>query len=178
MVTLTVITVVTASCEMAPAASLLPSASSLPASPTKDPQSPFGTTRDQFFLGVKACLAAQGIEVTVDPAKYLIAYNGTDPQYQDAERKCSESVDAARVSVHFQPSEAQLKALYAFMVDKATCLRDAGYPVPAAPPERVFIDSGGEWDPLAPLAEAQIHPSGSNSQRCDRVPSRPAFLDW
>lgn len=171
----------TEACASSPSTSTIPSPGAALAAQSRDPDSPYATTKEQFFLGVKACLAAQGFTVALDLGQNSITFQGPDAQIQQeaaAQTKCAQTVDPARVSVHSKPSEPQLKALYVFRVDTAACLRDAGYPVPDAPPEQVFIDSGGDWDPLTPLHDAGIRPKPEDRVRCEGVPSRPAFLNW
>jgi hypothetical protein len=146
----------------------------------KDPNSPYATTKEAWFLGIKACVAAAGFDVMLDLAEGSIAFHGTDAQVAQVsglEKERARSVDPTR-AVEFVPSTAQWQAMYRFKIDEGACLRDAGYPVPAAPPEQVFIDARGSWDPLGPLSDAGIHPSAADRLRCDHIPSRPAYLDW
>jgi hypothetical protein len=174
---------VTLSCGVSPPGSIpSPHGTVVGAGLTKDPNSPYATTREAWLLGIKVCLAAQGIDVTVDLADGSILFLGPDAQVTQTsveEKKCARSVDPTRYAVNLpKPSTAQLQAMYAFMVDKGTCLRDAGYPVTAAPPEQVFIDSSGYWDPEASLPQEGVHPSKADRLRCGHLPSRPTFLDW
>lgn len=47
------------------------------------------------------------------------------------------------------------------------------------PPEQVFVDSGGAWDPTVQTQEASGRPvSIEDQQRCEQLEERPAFMDW
>ncbi len=88
------------------------------------------------------------------------------------------SIDPLRLAPPPKLTEAQLIAWYAYRVREAQCLRDAGYAVGDAPPQRVFIDTNGEWDPFAVLADAGTPAPQDAESTCEGVDGRPAFLGW
>ena len=138
-------------------------------------------TKEEFFLQIKACLAGKGIGVAIDIGTGSISFRGPEAQSERARVEmegCARAIDPSRLEPARSPTPAQYHAWYAFVVEEAACLREAGYPVGAAPPEQVFVDSGGAWDPLTALFGAGGQIPEPVRRACEHVPSRPGFFDW
>jgi hypothetical protein len=151
--------------------------------PTKDPRSPYATTRAEYFLAVKACLQDRGFAVEIDVDQGAIITNeSTDERAREAAaatKECQKAIDPKRLEPPPKPDVDELRAWYAYVVAQVQCYRAAGYAVPDPPPEQVFIDSGGLWDPAGKLLETTgqaIPPDPVH--RCQAVPERPSFFDW
>ncbi len=151
-------------------------------SATRDPDSPYATTQVDFLLRTKACVEDRGYPVTLDlrQAGFEFAL-GDDTRAKEAGqalRDCMASIDPARLGPPPKLTEAQLVAWYAYRVHEAACLRAAGYAVEDAPPQRVFIDTNGDWDPFAWLAGKGMAVPLEAQISCEGVEGRPAFLGW
>jgi len=177
--------IVVAGCTGSPPAqpSASPVAESVGPFATVDPESPYRTTRDEFMIRTKACIEAKGFPVTMDLAEASFRFNlGSDERAQQAKvalRECQQEVDPSR----FQPppplSAEQLSQLYRYRLRQGDCLREAGYDVPAAPPEQVYVDTEGNWDPFQALLDAGTPASQVDTMRCQQLrEGRPAFMDW
>ncbi len=155
--------------------------SAVGAARTLDPDSPFNTTPEQYAIGLKACLEERGFDVDVDPYDWHLTFNLAGPQSGEmpaALAACRNEIDPSRDPARPLPTQsaAQLRALYAYYVDELECLRAAGYHGVDAPPEQVFVDQSGlSWNPRG-SGEEDIPTSVVRS--CERLPSRPNFLDW
>lgn len=156
-----------------------------PTSPvaTRDPSSPYATTRAEFFLAMKVCMEERGFLVTVDVAYGAIyTHETTDQRAREATaalNECGASIDSRRQQPPPKATEAELRLWYGYVLAQLRCLQAAGYTTPEAPPEQVFIDSGGYWDPTAKTQEASGRTVSINDQRrCEQIQERPAFMDW
>lgn len=168
-----------------PSPSVGPHSSELSASPaaTRDPTSPYGTTREEFLLATKACVEAKGFPVTLDVADGRFSFSlGSDERARQAKvalSDCEAEVDPARSEPAPALTDTQLRAWYAYRLLQVKCLRDAGYPPPEAPPEQVFVDTAGKWDPFEALIQAGTMPSQADMLRCQQLTEgRPNFLTW
>ncbi len=154
-----------------------------PASPlsTRDPDSPYALSRQDYLVRVKGCLADRGFVVTIDVAEGSIQFDGSSPaqaEFNVALDACMLAMDPTRVEAIPSPHPEQFHAWYLYLVDKAACLKAAGVQPAEVPPETVFIESGGAWDPLNDIYQSGGSISEGIRTRCERLPSRPAFLDW
>jgi len=150
---------------------------------TVDPASPYRTTRDEFMIRTKACIEAKGFPVTMDLADSSFLFNlGSDERAQQAKlalRECREEVDPARLQPPPPLSTEQLRQMYQYRLRQSDCLGEAGYDVPAAPPEQVYVDTEGYWDPFQALLDAGTPASQADTMRCQQLrDGRPAFMDW
>ncbi len=152
-------------------------------SATRDPHSPYATTRAEYLLAVKACLEDGGFAVEIDVADGAIYTNeGTDERAQEAAaatRECERTIDPKRLKPPPRLGPDELRDWYIYVVAQVRCLRAAGYATPDPPPEQVFIDGGGFWDPAGKTMEAgggAVTPDVE--RRCTQIPERPAFMDW
>jgi len=149
---------------------------------TLDPDSPYRTTLEEFMLRTKACLEDRGLSVEVNSEDNSLLFNFGSQREQElamtAVPECQAEIDPARLEPVPPRSAEQLGAWYAYVKAQVDCLADAGYPVPSPPPEAVFIDSQGDWDPYYELVQAGAPPSRDDRRKCEQVPGRPPFLDW
>jgi hypothetical protein len=148
---------------------------------TLDPDSPYQTTAEEYALQLKACLVDKGIAVDIDPYdQHLMFKLGTDASEVDlhsAVTACRAGLDPSRNEPPPPLSEDQLRALYHYRVAQGQCMTDAGYPTQSAPPEQVFVDAGGQWDPRMGPTEPLDIPQ-SVTRACEQIEGRPNFLDW
>lgn len=149
---------------------------------SRDPDSPYETTIEEFFLQTKTCVEEQGFPVTIDIEERSFSFDlGTDArarQAREALRECQQEIDPRRLEPPAPLTDEQFASWYDYVLSQTACLRDAGYPVGDPPPEQVFIDSEAEWDPYEELALRGAPPSQEDLERCRAVEERPAFLDW
>jgi hypothetical protein len=148
---------------------------------TLDPDSPYQTTPEEYALQLKACLADHGIEAELDPYDFSFKFKlGNDGQVENLQAtftECRAGLDPSRNNPPPPLSEDQLRALYQYRVAQADCLIAAGYAAASAPPEQVFIDGGGEWDPrMGP--EGPFDTPQAVNRSCEQIDARPNFLDW
>lgn len=152
-------------------------------SATRDPESPYQTTREEFLLRVKACIEEKGFPVTLDLADggFLFPPLGTDDRVQLAKvamKECMVTIDPSRLKPPPPVSEKQLRTWYGYRLRQVDCLREAGYPPPVAPPEQVFVDTEGDWDPFEALLDAGSPASQTDMSRCQHIEGGPNFLNW
>lgn len=152
-------------------------------SATLDPESPYRTTREEFLLRAKACVEDKGFPVTLDLAdagfKFSLGTNERARQANAALRECMIDIDPLRLGAPPPIPADQLRAWYEYRLRQADCLRDAGYPPPETPPEQVFVDTAGSWDPFQALLDAGMSPSQDDMARCQQlIDGRPGFLNW
>lgn len=151
-------------------------------SATRDPDSPYQTTREEFLLRVKACIEEKGFPVTLDLADGGFKFSlGTDDRVQQAKvamRECIDTIDPSRLKPPPPVSEKELRAWYGYRLRQVDCLGDAGYPPLVAPPEQVFVDSKGDWDPFQALADAGSPASQADMALCQHLEGGPNFLNW
>lgn len=149
--------------------------------PSLDPDSPYETTPGEFAVQLKACLADRGFDVDIDPYDFHLSGNvGSEARVKELQvsvRECRDTIDPSRNDPPPPLTEAQVRALYHYYVAQAACLVAAGYPASSAPPEQVFVDSGGQWDPHMGPEEPLDIPE-TVTRTCDQVEGRPNFLDW
>lgn len=148
---------------------------------TLDPESPYQTTPEEYGLQLKACLTDGGFNVELDPYDFSLKFNlGSDrplEELQAAMTECRTGLDPSRNEPPPPLSEGQLRELYRYHVAQANCLIAAGYPASSAPPEQVFVDAGGQWDPrMGPEEPLDIPQAVDRS--CEQIDDRPNFLDW
>lgn len=93
-------------------------------------------------------------------------------------RECIASVDPARLQPPPALTSEQLQAWYAYRIGQVDCLRGAGYSVPEAPPEQVFIDTAGAWDPFEALFQAGVKANQADVALCQQLNGKPGFLTW
>jgi hypothetical protein len=150
--------------------------------PTRDPDSPYATTREEFLIRVKACVEEKGFKIEIDAAQFgFRGEQGSDEravQAAKAIKDCGKLVDPKRLEPPPPLSEAQLRAWYAYMVARANCLMEAGYDVGSVPPEQVFIDMAGRWDPFQALIDAETPAGLADVTRCQDAGPHPGFLGW
>ena len=148
---------------------------------TLDPDSPYKTTAEEYALQLKACLVDKGFSVEIDPydqhLTFKLGNEASQNDLQPAVTACRAGLDPSRNEPPPPLSEDQLRALYRFRVAQGQCMTDAGYPTGAAPPEQVFVDAGGQWDPRMGPTEPLDIPQ-SVTRACEQIPGRPYFLDW
>ncbi len=134
------------------------------------------------MLRTKACLEDAGFTVELDPEDNSLLFTFGDQREQErataAVRECQAAIDPARLEPVSPRSEEQLRAWYVYVVAQVDCLLAAGYPVPSPPPEAVFVDSQGDWDPYFELIQAGAPASQADYRKCEQVDGRPGFLDW
>lgn len=152
-------------------------------SASRDPHSPYKTTRAEYFLAVKACLQDLGYAVEIDIADGAIYTNeATDDLTRAAAAatlECEKGIDPKRLEPPPRPGPDELHAWYIYVVAQVRCYRDAGYPAPDPPPEQVFIDQGGYWEPAGKTVELTGKAvSPADARRCQQIPEKPAFFDW
>jgi hypothetical protein len=156
-------------------------AANLP-SASVDPDSPYATTFEEFMLRTKACVEDKGFSVDLDPNDYSLLFTFGDQREQElvmaAVRECQAAIDPARLEPIPPRSVEQLRAWYTYVVAQVDCLAAKGYSVPSPPPEAVFIDSQGGWDPYYELLQAGTPATPADRRVCEQVDGRPAFLDW
>lgn len=149
---------------------------------TRDPDSPYRTTRDQFLLATKACLEDRGFSVDLDMAQGGFKFSlGDDSRAADAKsalKGCVAQVDPRRAEPPPRLSRDQLIAWYAYKRRIADCLAGAGVAIPDPPPEAVFIDTNGAWDPFGSVLDAGGVVAPGLQTRCQHVEGAPAFLGW
>ncbi len=147
---------------------------------TLDPDSPYRTTPQEYALQLRACLEDKGFSVEVDPYDFHLQFQlGSDSrtaELQATVTECRAGLDPSRNDPPPPLTEEQLRALYRYRLAQADCLVAAGYPTAPAPPEQVFVDTGGQWDARVGLEDAAI-PQGV-SRGCEQIQGRPNFLDW
>lgn len=147
---------------------------------TLDPDSPYETTPEEYALRLKGCLGDRGFNVEIDPYDYHLSGNvgseGRVNELQVAASECRAAIDPTRNEPPPPPTEEQLRALYRYYVAQADCLVAAGYPAASAPPEQVYVDNGGQWDPRLGLEDVDIPQTVTRA--CEEVEGRPTFLDW
>ncbi len=134
-------------------------------------------------MATKACVEAKGFPVTLDVADGRFSFSlGSDERAKQAKvalSECEAEVDPARSGPTPALTDAQLRAWYAYRLLQVKCLRDAKYPPPEAPPEQVFVDTAGKWDPFEALIQAGTMPSEADMLRCQQLTDgRPNFLTW
>ena len=148
---------------------------------TLDPDSPYQTTAEEYGLQLKACLTDKGFNVELDPYDFSLRFKlGTDGSTEDLQAtvtSCRTGLDPSRLKPPPPISEEQLRELYRYRVAQANCLIAAGYPASSAPPEQVFVDGGGQWDPRMGPKEPLDIPEGV-TRSCEQIDGRPNFLDW
>lgn len=147
------------------------------------PSNPYKTTREEFFLGVKACLEDKGFAVDLDiPEGGITTHETTDEGARNsavAIHECEIAMDPRRLLPPPRPSDEQMQAWYGYAVAQLACLRAAGYATPDPPPEQVFIDSGGDWDPTkATMDFGGTTVKFEDQRRCEQIKERPDFFDW
>lgn len=147
---------------------------------TLDPDSPYQTTPEEYAIRLKACLEDRGFTVDVNPYDHSLSFSFGDSResalVMAAVPECRASIDPSRSDPVPPRSAEQLRALYAYYVAQVDCLVAAGYPGSSAPPEQVFVDAGGGWDPRMGTEDVDI--PQAVARRCEQVEGRPAFLDW
>ena len=162
-------------------ASLAACSSTQPSSPPEASGAAHQLSRDEFLLQMKSCLEDHGFSVTLtEDGGISFGELGSRERLDAAlaaRSACVKAVDPARLEPPPALSESQLTALYEYVVAENGCLRDLGYAVGEPPPEQVFIDTTGGWDPFGYLAEQGTPPATDDVLRCRAVPNRPSFLD-
>lgn len=149
----------------------------IPPSASKDPNSPFALSFEDYQLSMKACAAERGLEVTIEDDGSLSAV-GDAGRVHDLMDACELAVDPGRAK-GFKATHDQMRALYSYRVALAACLESSGYPAVTVPPEQVFVDSEGAWDPVGDLAGLGRYVTPSDLTRCgENTPGRPAWIDW
>ncbi len=93
-------------------------------------------------------------------------------------RDCIAQIDPARLQPPPALASEQLVSWYAYRVRQADCLRSAGYGVPDPPPQQVFADTAGAWDPFDALLRSGINVAPADFLRCQRLEGEPPFLSW
>jgi hypothetical protein len=150
--------------------------------PTLDPDSPYQTTVEDFFLRTKACVEEAGYPVEMDIEEQSFEFSlGSDELARQADvelKRCMREIDPRRLLPPPPLTADQLGSWYTYLKAQVACLSDAGYPVGSPPPEQVFIDSEGDWDPYQDMIEAGITVRPEHVQQCQQVDERPAFFDW
>lgn len=145
---------------------------------TLDPDSPYETTPEEYAIELKGCLADRGFDVEVDPYDFHLSGNvGSEGRFKELQTvvgECRDGIDPSRNNPPPPLSEDQLRALYLYYVAQADCLMAAGYPAASAPPEQVFVDSGGQWGPRS----GDVDIPQTVTRACEEVEGRPNFLDW
>jgi hypothetical protein len=120
--------------------------------------------------------------MTLDVAEAKFSFSGggaTDAGGASAAlHDCIASIDPARLQPPPALTREQLDAWYAFRLRQAECLRSAGYAVPDPPPQQVFDDTDGEWDPFDALLGTGVTPAESDAGRCQHLAGQPEFLSW
>lgn len=152
------------------------------AAPSTALGSPYDSTREEFFLRVKACVVERGFPVEIDTVNWgFMGDYGTDERAQEASaaiRECVRAIDPKRLEPPPPPSDEQLSAWYVYQVARASCLQGLGYDVGSIPPEQVFIDTVGGWDPVQALIASGTPARNEDAARCNEAGDRPTFLDW
>lgn len=163
------------------AACAAPAATVSPA-PSRDLTSPYGTTQEEFLLQARACVEARGYSMTLDLAEAKFSFvGGSDADFRAASaalHDCVASIDPARLRPPPALTAEQLEAWYIYRLKQAKCLESAGYAVPEAPPQQVFEDTAGEWDPFDALLHTGVTPAQSDVSHCQHLAGQPEFLDW
>jgi len=145
-------------------------------SASKDPNSPYALSLDDYLLRMKMCMAERGFDVTIEDDGSLSG-NGDPNDVREAIDACQVAVDPLRAE-GFKATPEQLRALYRYRVSLAGCLQSAGYAAVSAPPEQVFVDSEGAWDPVGDIAATGRPATPSDLKRCEQTPDRPAWIGW
>lgn len=157
--------------------------SGMPASPDSPLESvpAYQLSRDEFLLQMKGCLEDHGFSVTLtEDGGMSFGELGSRERLDEAvaaRNACAEALDPERLNPPPPLTEPQLAALYDYVVAENGCLRELGYAVGEPPPEQVFVDTTGAWDPFSYLAEQGTPPTTEDVIRCRAVPDRPSFLD-
>lgn len=133
------------------------------------------------MLAVLACVRERGLTVEMDPYDYRLHFEFGEQRQQEsamtAVQECTRQIDATRFEPQPPLTEEQLRALYQYYVAQRDCLEVAGFPGVSPPPEQVFIDTDGSgWGPYDGTESMYIPVEVMRA--CERIPERPAFLDW
>lgn len=134
------------------------------------------------MLQVRACVEGKGYPVTLDLADSKFSFSlGSDERAKQANvalRECVDTIDPSRLKPPPPVSEKELRAWYGYRLRQVDCLGDAGYPPLVAPPEQVFVDSKGDWDPFQALTDAGSPASQADMALCQHLEGGPNFLNW
>ncbi|CAN5536974.1 hypothetical protein BH23CHL10_BH23CHL10_13700 [soil metagenome] len=137
--------------------------------------------RAAFLQLVRACIEEHGFDVVLGEDEGFNFPNLRSEEQQrearEVSRACVAEVDPARLEPVPPLTAQQLGEMYRYALAQAECMRAAGYPVGEAPPERVFIDTDGAWDPYIDLVEQGNAPHPEDVVRCQSVDAKPEFLD-
>lgn len=155
--------------------------SSIPTA-SRDPDSPYLTTQEAFLLATAACVEDKGYPVEVDLRQAGFKFNlGDDarvPAAREALNACMRDIDPRRLEPPPKLTREQLVAWYQYKLRIVECLTAAGQVVPEPPPEAVFVDSEGEWDPFGSIVDSGQPLSPDLQAKCEQVDGAPAFLNW
>lgn len=145
-----------------------------------DPDSPYRTTLQEFWIQMKACVEDKGQTVEVDPYDQSLVFTFGDQRGSElamaAVSECKAAIDPSRGEPAPPPTDEQLRSLYSYYIAQVDCLIAAGYPASSPPPEQIFIDSEGGWSPYTGIEDVEI--PRTVMRGCEQVEGRPAFLDW
>ena len=134
-------------------------------SATRDPESPYQTTREEFLLRTKACIEERGFSVTLDWQTAFVPAARTDDWYNWRRSPCG--VRGEIDPVDYSAASVRVASRLAGTL-RVDCLREAGYPPPVAPLEQVFVDTKGDWDPFQPC-RCRTPASQTDMARCQNI---------
>jgi hypothetical protein len=156
-----------------------PSAATPSSAAARTPVPPYRQTRDEFDLGVVACLQSKGYNAHLTDDGGIAVDNATDPQAAQADDlACRESLDPARQQPPPPLTASQWQEMYQYLIAQVACMRDAGYQVSDPPPFQVYVDTDRAFDPYGDVRQRGVDFSHADLIRCQHVDERPDFLDY
>lgn len=158
---------------------LVLSACSEEASPESDlPRwPPTGLSPDVFFHRMESCIEDHGFAVEIDYATYEISFDlGNDSQREAAKEAiqvCEDEIDPTFFDNPPPLTDKQMKDLYPYIVARAECLTEFGYPMVDVPSLDRFTDLSGRFDPASALVAMGVQLDFDHVVQC-RTENKPA----
>lgn len=137
-------------------------------------------TKEEFLLLVLDCVRGRGYDVEFDLEDERFSGDFGDRAasraFGQALGECLEEVDPARADPP-PLTDDQYRELYAYTAGQVECLRQRDYPAGDPPPEQVWVDSQGEWNPYVDLVERNIAVDDEDRVHCQNAVEEPRFYE-